>query len=150
VACLLTGWQPDVVGVFAGLLGFAVVSVLATSLALLFSAANVFARDFSNVVQTLNQFVQFSVPMIYPFSLVDSRFGEYASLYLLNPLAEAVLLMQRCFWIPTTDDPAASVTTEMPDHLFTRGFFHLTFALICLGIAQVVFMRLEKKFPERL
>lgn len=150
VACVLTGWQPDMPGFLAGLLGFAIVSVLATALALLFSAANVFARDFSNVVQTLNQFVQFSVPMIYPFSLVNERFGEYANLYLLNPLAEAVLLMQRCFWIPTTEDPASSIITEMPDDLYTRGFIDLTVALLSLAVAQYVFIRLEKKFPERL
>jgi ABC-2 type transport system permease protein len=149
-ACTMTGWSPDVVGLLAGVLGFLLLSVLGTALALLFSAANVFARDFSNVVQTLNQVVTFSVPMIYPYSLVESRFGEFATYYLMNPLAEAVLLVQRCFWIPTTEDPAASVVTEMPDHLFAIGFAHLGGALVVLVIAQLVFIRLEKKFPERL
>ena len=149
-ANLIVGWNPDMVGVAAGLLGFVLFTVLGTALALLFSAANVFARDFSNVVQTLNQFVQFSVPMIYPYSLVRERFGEYASYYLLNPLADAVLLMQRCFWVTTTDDPAVTVATEMPDHLFALGFAQLGVALVLLVIAQLVFIRLEKKFPERL
>ena len=149
-ACTMTGWSPDVVGLLAGLLGFLLLSVLGTALALLFSAANVFARDFSNVVQTLNQVVTFSVPMIYPYSLVEDRFGDFAAYYLMNPLAEAVLLVQRCFWIPTTEDPAESVVTEMPDHLFAIGFAHLGGALVILVIAQLVFIRLEKKFPERL
>lgn len=149
-ACMLIGWSPDVTGVAAGLLGFALLSVWGTALALLFSAANVFARDFSNVVQTLNQFVQFSVPMIYPFSLVNDKFGEFANYYLLNPLAEAVLLMQRCFWVTTTEDPTTSIASEMPDFLFTRGFVHLGIAMVFLVIAQLVFIRLEKKFPERL
>jgi ABC-2 type transport system permease protein len=149
-AILIVGWSPDPVGFAAGLLGFLIFTVLGTALALLFSAANVFARDFSNVVQTLNQFVQFSVPMIYPFSLVQDKFADFAPYYLLNPLAEAVLLMQRCFWVTTTDDPAASVVTEMPDHLFAIGFAHLGGALVVLVIAQLVFIRLEKKFPERL
>jgi ABC-2 type transport system permease protein len=149
-ACVIVGWSPDFVGFLAVLLGFALLTVLGTALALLFSAANVFARDFSNVVQTLNQFVQFSVPMIYPFSLVEDKFGDFATFYLLNPLADAVLLVQRGFWIPTTEDPAASVTTEMPDHLFTLGFIQLGIAVLLLGVAQLVFIRLEKKFPERL
>ena len=149
-ACLIVGWSPDFVGFMAVLLGFALMTVLGTALALLFSAANVFARDFSNVVQTLNQFVTFSVPMIYPFSLVEERFGDYAGYYLLNPLADAVLLVQRGFWIPTTEDPTASIATELPDNLFTLGFVQLGVAVLLLGIAQLVFIRLEKKFPERL
>ncbi|WP_246456260.1 ABC transporter permease [Nocardioides mesophilus] len=68
VACVVTGWSPDLAGFGAGLLGLAIITILGTSCALLFSAANVFFRDFSNVVQTLTTFVHFSVPMIYPFS----------------------------------------------------------------------------------
>ena len=49
--------------------------VLGTALALLFSAANVFFRDFSSVVNILTNFVRFGVPMIYPYTLVAERFG---------------------------------------------------------------------------
>jgi ABC-2 type transport system permease protein len=151
IACTAVGWQPDAVGFAAGLLGFAIIAVFGTALALLFSAANVFFRDFSNVVQTLTNFVRFSVPMIYPFTLVPERFGEeFVELYLANPLAEAVLLIQRCFWSTATQDPAATAATHFPDHLFTRGFVHLGVCLVILGIAQLVFSRLENKFPERL
>jgi ABC-2 type transport system permease protein len=161
IACVAVGWDADGVGFLAGLLGFAIVAVYGTALALLFSAANVFARDFSNVVQTLTAFVHFSVPMIYPFTLVPHRFGDgLMNLYLANPLAEAVLLMQRCFWTGVTDDPekTASVINvknvdlggHMPDHLFTRGLIHLAVAIVLLGVAQLVFTRLENKFPERL
>ena len=72
IACTAVGWQPDAVGFADGLLGFAIIAVFGTALALLFSAANVFFRDFSNVVQTLTNFVRFSVPMIYPFTLVPA------------------------------------------------------------------------------
>lgn len=160
-ACVIVGWDPDGIGFLAGLLGFAIVAVWSTALALLFSAANVFARDFSNVVQTLTAFVHFSVPMIYPFTLVPDRFGPgLVQLYLANPLAEAVLLMQRCFWTGVTENPekTASVINmenpalggHMPDHLFSRGLVHLGIAVVLLAIAQLVFTRLENKFPERL
>ena len=95
--CVVLGWTPDPMGLLAALLGFLIVGVLGLALSLVFSVANVFFRDFSKVTQTLTQFVTFSVPMIYPFSLVEDRFGAAAQYYLLNPLAEAVLLMQRCF-----------------------------------------------------
>jgi ABC-2 type transport system permease protein len=151
VACFYVGWDPDGTGFLAGLLGFAIIAVIATALALLFSAANVFFRDFSNVVQTLTNFVRFGVPMIYPFTLVPERFGEgFVEIYLANPIAEAVLLMQRCFWSTATEDPAATARDHFPDHLFTRGLILLGVCLVILAIAQVVFTRLEKKFPERL
>jgi ABC-2 type transport system permease protein len=148
--CVVLGWRPDPVGVAAAVLGFFLIAVLGTALALVFSAANVFFRDFSNVVQTLTQFTTFSVPMIYPYSMVSERFGEYAHLYLLNPMAEAVLLFQRGFWVGTTDDPESTIATNMPDNLFQIGFAHLGVALVLLGVAQLVFTRLENKIPERL
>jgi len=148
VACISVGWQPDPVGLLAGLLAFLIIAVLGTALALLFSAANVFFRDFQNVVSTFTTFIHFGVPMIYPFTKVADRFGAGAvEFYLANPIAEAVLLAQRCFWTGTfTSDP----DPHMPDHLFTRGLIELGACLVVLGVAQWVFMRLENKFPERL
>jgi ABC-2 type transport system permease protein len=110
----------------------------------------VFFRDFSNVVSTLTIFVTWSVPMIYPYSAVEERFGSFATYYLLNPLAEVVLLVQRCFWVGATDDPAETIRTNMPDHLFMIGFAHLAAAAAVLVVAQLVFTRLENKFAERL
>jgi ABC-2 type transport system permease protein len=154
IACLVSGWAPDPVGLAAGLLGFVVVGVLGTALALLFSAANVFFRDFGNIVSTLTQFVTFSVPMIYPYSMVEERFGQIATwlpeLYLANPMAVVVLLIQRCFWVGSTPDPAATISTDLPPDLFPLGFAHLAVALVLLLVAQLVFSRLQNKFAERL
>jgi ABC-2 type transport system permease protein len=151
VAAVIIGWSPDGTGFLAGLLGLSIIAVLGTGLALLFSAANVFFRDFSNVVQTLTAFIHFGVPMLYPFTKVADRFGEgFVGIYLANPIAEAVLLMQRCFWTTVTADPAGTAAEHMPDHLFTRGLIQLAVCLVFLGFAQLVFTRLENKFPERL
>jgi ABC-2 type transport system permease protein len=150
VACLGVGWTPDLVGLGAGLLAFAIIAVLGTALALLFSAANVFFRDIGNIVTTLTTFITFSVPMIYPFSFVDDRFGRFADLYLLNPVAEAVLLAQRCFWTGATSDPEQTMREDLPANLFTLGFAHLGAVLLLLVLAQLVFIRLENKFAERL
>ena len=154
VACVAVGWTPDPVGLAAGLLGFAIVAVLGTALALLFSAANVFFRDFGNIVATLSLLVTFSCPMIYPYSLVEERFSKLASwvpdVYLVNPMAEAVLLMQRAFWTGATPDPEEIMAEHLPDNLFLLGFAHLGAALLLLVVAQLVFTRLENKFAERL
>ncbi|WP_341927623.1 ABC transporter permease [Nocardioides psychrotolerans] len=149
-ACLVTGWAPDLVGMTAAVLALGIVMVLGTALALLFSTANVFFRDFSSAVTILTNFVRFGVPMIYPYTLVAERFKGHTELYLANPIADAVLLMQRAFWTGTTDDPAAIALVHMPDHLLTRGAIALGGSLVILVVAQLVFTRLENKIPERL
>ncbi len=146
----LLGWRPDWVGMGALVLGFAIVSVLGLALALIFSVANVIFRDFGRIVQTLNQFVTFSVPMIYPYTMVEERFKDFAPYYLWNPVAEAVLLVQRAVWIGTNSDPVEAAKHHLPDNLWQLGFIHLGIALVLLVIAQAVFNRLETKIPELL
>jgi ABC-type polysaccharide/polyol phosphate export permease len=150
ICCVLTGWTPDPTGMGAMLLALAIIMVLGTSLALLFSVANVFFRDFSSVVNILTNFVRFGVPMIYPYTVVAERFKGYTDIYLANPITDAVLLMQRAFWVGTTDDPAETARTNLPDHLFTLGFIALGAGLVILVLAQLVFTRFENKIPERL
>ena len=153
VASLLLGWSPDAVGLLAGLLALTMIAILGLACALLFSVANVFFRDFGKVAQTLTQFVTFSVPMIYPFSMVEQRFGSipYATdLYMLNPIAEAVLLFQRCFWIGTNSDPEAAALEHLPADLYSRGLVMLGLSVVALVLAQVWFSKLERRVPERL
>jgi ABC-2 type transport system permease protein len=119
----------------------------------MFSVANVFFRDFSKVTQTLTQFTTFSVPMIYPYSLVAERFEKVpwvADVYLLNPIAEAVLLMQRCFWLPLTNDPETARVEAFPEDLWSRGVIMLVLSFVALGLAQIWFSKLERRVPERL
>jgi ABC-2 type transport system permease protein len=111
----------------------------------------VFFRDFQNIVSTLTIFTHWAVPMIYPYSkLANSSLGDtwFLQLYLANPLTEAVLLMQRCFWVPTTGD--ALPPNSMPDDLFVRGYVMLAVVIVILGLAQLAFTRLEGKIAERL
>jgi ABC-2 type transport system permease protein len=165
IACLGTGsFAPDLVGLCAALLGFAIVLVLGTAMGVMFSAVNVLFRDFTRVVQTLTNMIPFSVPMMYPYTMVSERFGDgiWHQLYLLNPVGEAVLLMQRAFWITTvsaqdvTDNHAAGaafqpgVEANFPSHLFERGFIMLAVAIVFLVFAQRVFTRLDDRLPERL
>jgi ABC-2 type transport system permease protein len=152
-ASVLLGWTPDPVGLVAAVMGILIVGVLGLALALVFSVANVFFRDFSKVTQTLTQFTTFSVPMIYPYSMVAERFESVpwvADLYMLNPIAEAVLLMQRCFWLPLTNDPETAKVEAFPADLWSRGVIMLVLSFVALGLAQIWFTRLERRVPERL
>ena len=150
ICCVLTGWTPDPVGLAAAVLALAIIMMLGTALALLFSVANVFFRDFSSFVNILTNFVRFGVPMIYPYTLVEERFRGHTDIYLANPITDAVLLMQRAFWVGTTDDPTETARVHLPEHLFTRGFIALGAAVVVLVLAQLVFTRFENKIPERL
>jgi ABC-2 type transport system permease protein len=164
-ACLATGsFSPDPVGLLAALLGFGIVILLGTGMGLMFAAINVMYRDWTRVVQIFTQVLPFTAPMMYPYTLVEKRFSgfpEITHFYLFNPLAEAVLLIQRGFWI-TTISPADAKTagaewgfkpglhTNFPDHLFERGLIMLGAAAVFLVFAQWVFTRLDDKIPDRL
>lgn len=153
IACLLSGWTPDPVGILAMLLAIAMIMTLGTAVALIFSVANVFFRDFGNIVNVLQMLVRFGVPMIYPYSMVEDRFGSFAPYYLANPLADAVLLFQRMFWVgvPSGDHSKEQIMAEhMPDDVMLLGLGMLGVSLVLLVIAQLVFSRFDNKIPERL
>jgi ABC-2 type transport system permease protein len=149
-ATLIFGWRPDAVGLFYGVLGLLISMTLGTALALMFSAANVFLRDVSNAVNVLSNFVRFGSPMMYPYTLVAARFHGHTTLYLLNPITEAVLSFQRAFWVGATSHPAHTVAEDMPPHLFWLGIRALLISLVILAFAQTTFSRLERRIPERL
>jgi ABC-2 type transport system permease protein len=154
VAAFAVGWHPGPSDIGAGLLGFVVLTLFCTGLALVFSAFNVYFRDFGQFVALLTLFTHWAVPMIYPYSKVAT--SELAgtiwqSLYLANPLTEAVLLLQQCFWVPTCADKLkCSGPNAMPPDLIERGFIMLGVGVIFLLLCQLLFTRLEGKFAERL
>ena len=148
--CLLAGWTPDPLYLLGFLLALAIIAALGTSLALMFSVANVFLRDVSSFVSILTNFVRFGVPMIYPYSMVDARFGSFAQFYLFNPIADAVLLVQQAFWVGSTKDPAKIQAESIPENLFAFGFLALGIAAVMLLVGQRVFARFENRIPEQL
>jgi ABC-2 type transport system permease protein len=165
-ACLVTGsFSPDPVGLVAALMAFTIVILLGTAMGLMFSAINVMYRDWTRVVQIFTNMLPFSVPMMYPFTLVHLRFVKFPIIehfYLFNPITEAVLLMQRCFWI-TTIGPSdvadanangwgfkPGLNANFPHHLLERGLIMIGVSVLFLVFAQWVFTKLDDKVPDRL
>lgn len=160
--CLVCGWHVSVMGVLALLLGLAILISFAMAAALFFSALNVFFRDFQNIVQTMLQFMHFLVPMMYPFSRVYAKAGGHQllyQLYMANPIAEAVILMQKCFWwgvVPAHNKNGDHLvvgktrTLEFPPDLWVRGVIMLFVSMVLLYLCQRFFSRVEGKFPERM
>ena len=151
VACVLLGWSFSWTALAAGLLGVLILVTFSMTMALTFSALNVFYRDFQNIVSTVTQFMHFLVPMMYAYSMISELGTNHRwayELYFANPLAESVLLMQRLFWAPTVD--ADEAAAQFPTDLFERGLIMLAICSVTLVLAQRLFARLEGKFPERL
>ncbi len=154
VGAMATGWTPDVQNIGAALLSISIVTVFGTALALLFSALNVFFRDFQNIVSTLTIFTHWAVPMIYPFARLATSglVGKHPWIYwiyLTDPLAPAVLLMQRAFWLPTFRAPEEIGWPDLPHHYWLLGWATLAGSFVVLALCQMAFNRLENKIAER-
>jgi ABC-2 type transport system permease protein len=155
------GWTPSWLGTGSILLAFAIVALLAMAFGLLFAAVNVFFRDFGQIVDIVNIVIPWSVPMIYPWTTVqEATHGNWLlDLYLASPLSSAVLLFERAFWWPTGGQAPAlpdgrpalpGGLPAFPDHLTVRGLVSLVAAAVLLGLAQLTFGRLQRRFAQEL
>ncbi|MEJ7775740.1 MAG: ABC transporter permease [Nocardioidaceae bacterium] len=153
LGCLLTGWHPDLGALLAGVMALAVVLTWGLGVALLLSALNVFFRDMGNIIDVVQTVITWTVPMIYPFSIIADRFREthqvVYELYLSSPLCIAVLLNDRAFWVPSVERPQQAITEELPAYLFQRGLVMIVLGLAFVWFAQAVFARLESRFAEK-
>ena len=133
----------------AALMAFAIVILLGTGMGLMFSAINVMYRDWTRVVQIFTNMLPFSVPMMYPYTLVAQRFAHFPVIdhfYLFNPIADAVLLMQRAFWI-TTISPADAAEAEHGVRLPARS--HRRTSRRTCSCAALIFIAFVGRVPRR-
>jgi ABC-2 type transport system permease protein len=152
--CVLSGFQTDWTGILALILGVSIISIFGMAVALLFSAVNVYYRDFQNVVGTINQMMHFMVPMMYGYDRIAQFTDTHpvlVQLYLGNPVCNAVILVQRFFWTGVNQaDGRSGREALMPPHLIERGLITLVACIVFLALCQRVFTRLQSNFPERL
>ena len=149
VACLSLGWSADPTAIVAGVLSMSIMLTASLAVALAFSALNVTFRDFGNFVETVSMMVLWSAPMLYPWEFVSETLGPVGQqIYLANPVAMAVLLNQRAFWVPALDSEDKVGT--MPPDLLLHGGIMLVVCLGLVGVAQLVFSRLEHGFAEKM
>jgi ABC-2 type transport system permease protein len=149
VVCILTGWRPDMGTLIGGLLSVSILMVLGTALALIFSVANVFWRDFGSLVSILNHFVRFGCTMIYSYDQLIHAAGGLSWLVTGNPIAIACLLFQRAFWARATTDPNLVLKTEFPPHLYQQGVIALGASIAILLFAQWFFSKFQARIPEQ-
>lgn len=125
-------------------LSLALLLVWGLAFGLLFAAVNVFLRDVQYLVEIGLVVLFWTTPTVYSWELVKGAVGPLAeTLYLANPLALAVLGMQRTFWV--SGDGALT-----PDALGLRMVVALGVGTVLLAAAHRLFVRLEGDFAQEL
>lgn len=146
-ACLVVGWQPSLLQLLAAAAGFIIVAMLATGLGLLFGSANVYFRDFENIVDMLLMVATWASPVMYAWTMVRDKLGEgWYSVYQVNPITIGVEAFHYAFWLPTTDG-AAPIPPNLLSLWLPVGLV-VSFALLFVG--QWTFRRLEGRFAQEL
>lgn len=146
-ACLVVGWQPSLLQLAAAAAGFIIVAMLATGLGLLFGSANVYFRDFENIVDMLLMVATWTSPVMYAWTMVRDKLGEgWYSVYQVNPITIAVEAFHYAFWLPTTDGLA-----PIPPNLLSLWIpVGLVVSFVLLFVGQWTFRRLEGRFAQEL
>ncbi len=133
-------------------------AIIAAALGILLSAANVYLRDMSHLIEIVLQAWFWACPVVYSFwSQIQPRLGRLSFVYLLNPMAPIVLTSQRVIYGHTY------VHLTTPEHTGIQilppwsGWSYLLMdsilvvaGLVLLWVALTVFGRLEGNFAEEL
>ena len=129
-------------------LSVAIIVVLATGIALVLSALNVYLRDVEHLVEILLLILFWASPIVYSAGFVHDAIGGtlLEELYFANPVTLAVLGMQKAMWVAGSEDPAQ----YWPDLLWLRMLIALAVCLLLLFVAQRTFSRLQSNFAQEL
>jgi ABC-2 type transport system permease protein len=134
--------------------------VLASGLAILLCAINVYLRDTQHLIEVVMTAWFWACPIVYSFqNQLALRLGQRGLtwIYFLNPMTPLVLSFQRVLYAHTTVHstvPPHAIAHELPGHGFAwyagldAGV--LGVGLVIFYVALVVFGRLEGNFAEEL
>ncbi|KRE74057.1 sugar ABC transporter permease [Arthrobacter sp. Soil762] len=149
-ACLMAGWTPSVLQLAAAVLAFVLVSILATGLGLLFSAANVYFRDSENIVDMILMVVTWASPVLYVWTMVQNVMGPWYWLYQLNPMTVAVEIFHWAFWFPTLKEDQLGLASMPPDLMTVWLPVAFLISLAVLFVGQLTFRHAAVHFAQEL
>lgn len=126
-------------------LALAVMIPLATALALLLSATNVYLRDVQYLVEIMLMIFMWASPIVYSWKLVQGQIGGtwLEQAYLANPMTLVVLGFQKAFWVGGNGQP-------FPEHLGRSLVLAFGVSIVLLWFSQRVFARLQSNFAQEL
>jgi ABC-2 type transport system permease protein len=150
---------PDFTYLPALLLALVAGVVLASAIAVLLSAVNVYLRDTQHLIEVILTAWFWACPIVYSFQLqIEKKLGPRGLtwVYFLNPVVPLVLSFQRCIYAHTVVPLGAAHTPTAvlpPNGLLwyvALDLGVLVLSSIFLLIALAVFSRLEGNFAEEL
>jgi ABC-2 type transport system permease protein len=155
IVCLFLGWivNISVLSILAILAAVLILMLVAFGAGLFFGAVNVRYRDAENIVELLLMLVTWASPVLYYWTMVQSAFASVpwvTTLYLLNPITQAVQLFHYAFWQPVTTAQIEAQGLQLPPDLGWGTLWALLIALGTILIGQLVFRRLEGRFAQDL
>ena len=126
------------------LVPFSLIELYALSLGISFllGAINVKYRDISSIWDVLAQAMFYTIPIIYPITMVAATSQIAAKIILLNPIAQAIQDIR--YNLITTD----TITTwNYLNNPFVK-ILPIIFVVVILGVAALYFRRKSKFFAE--
>ena len=122
---------------------------------LLLSALNVYIRDVGFLTDIALQVGFWLCPILYSYGFIVDAAESYGfstewvtRLYLLNPMANAVLGFQRALWPPGSTAEGAALS--FPGELGIRLAVLLVLGAALMALATYIFNRLSRNFAQEL
>ena len=117
--------------------------LLALACALILSTMYVYFHDVAHIWEVVLQAMFYSIPIIYPLSMVSNRYPVIAKLMLMNPAAQAIMDIRHNLvapdYVPTVWTMIANPFIPLLPYLMT---------VVLLGIGIHVFRKHSRKFAE--
>jgi ABC-2 type transport system permease protein len=145
IATVIVGAPPTGSRLGYAVLALGLIVVYATAFAFVLGAVNVYLRDVQYLVEIGLMWGMWTAPIVYRWSFVSPHLHNdwVRSLYLANPITEAVLGFQRAFWVRGT-------AADSPAHLGRNMLLTILVGLVLLWICQRIFARLQNNFAQEL
>jgi ABC-2 type transport system permease protein len=130
--------------------------ILASGLAVLLSAINVYLRDTQHLIEVILTAWFWACPIVYSYQTVEAKLGprHLTWIYLANPMTPLVLAFQRCLYNKPSAVISGKLTVILPQHGYL-WYAALVGIVLVIGVvlflvALTVFGRLEGNFAEEL
>lgn len=117
--------------------------LLALACALILSTMYVYFHDVAHIWEVVLQAMFYSIPIIYPLSMVSNRYPVIAKLMLMNPAAQAIMDIRHNLVAP---DYVPTVWTMIANPFIALLPYLMTVVLLVIGIH--VFRKHSRKFAE--
>ncbi len=130
-----------------GVMAIMIVLEIATALAFVLGAVNVYLRDVQYLVEICLMWGMWTAPIVYHWSQVAPHFtgsrAWLAHVYLANPITESVMGFQRCFW-------SSGTAADTTPHLAKDMVITIIVGFVLLWLCQRIFARLQSNFAQEL